>query len=127
MYPINHLHGIHIMPFAENLVTLRRAANLTQRQLAEALDISVQQVKNYEAKRNLPTLDIIKRLAVVLNSSADELIFDRNEREPKTNNLRVLAATISTFPEDEQKTVISMLDAFVKRHKLTEMMQAAGD
>jgi hypothetical protein len=62
---------------------------------------------------------------VTLSVSADELIFDRNEREPQTETLRILATTISTFPEDEQKTVISVLDAFVKRHKLTEMMQSS--
>jgi transcriptional regulator with XRE-family HTH domain len=50
MYPITDLNGIQIMPFAENLVTLRRASNLTQRQLAEMLGISLQQVKN--TKRN---------------------------------------------------------------------------
>lgn len=112
----------HMMSFPDNLANLRRYAQLTQRELSERSGCSLQQLKNYEAGRNQPTLDVIKRLSVALSVTADQLIFDPAEREPQSDALRILFLTIGKFPKEDQKTVISLLDAFVKRHRFEEMM-----
>ena len=49
--------------FAEVLLRRRRAANLTQEQLAEKADVSVRFISFLETKRRQPTLTIIAALS----------------------------------------------------------------
>lgn len=57
------------------LVRLRRIQNLTQKQVADALGITVQTVSNWEVGRAEPKLTIrqFKALLRILKCSADEL------------------------------------------------------
>jgi len=45
--------------------------------------IHVTQLSRYESGSSQPTLDVIRKIAVALSVSADELIFDENERGPQ--------------------------------------------
>ena len=53
---------------------------LTQDALAEAAGINVSQVRRYEGGNSQPSLDALRKLAVALSVSADELLFDETER-----------------------------------------------
>jgi DNA-binding XRE family transcriptional regulator len=52
----------------------RHHANLTQEQLAERLDVSVQQVRNYESGRCCPTLQRARQLCTLLSIPLNELL-----------------------------------------------------
>ena len=52
----------------------RRAAGLTQAQLAEAVSRTVEAISNIERGRNLPPLDLLDRAAKVLNCTLVELV-----------------------------------------------------
>lgn len=52
----------------------RRAAGLTQEELAEKVGITVSAVANYENGRRRPRADILKRIAQALNVSMENLI-----------------------------------------------------
>lgn len=43
---------------------------------------AVSQIRRYEQGTAQPTLDVIRRLALALNTSADQLIFDPEDRAP---------------------------------------------
>jgi transcriptional regulator with XRE-family HTH domain len=58
---------------ARRVVELRRDAGLTQEQLAEALDVTVQQVGKWEVGENL-TLASMARMATALGVPAIELL-----------------------------------------------------
>lgn len=53
--------------FAENLKVYRKAAGLTQQQLAERLGVSVLTVQNYESRRRWPSPDSIYMISKALN------------------------------------------------------------
>ena len=55
---------------------------MTQRALAELINVHVIQVRRYENGASQPTLDPVRRLAVALQVSADVLIFGKDERGP---------------------------------------------
>ncbi len=112
----------HMMTFRQNLANLRKEVGVTQKTLAEKSGVSLQQLKNYEAGRSQPTLDVIKRLSIALNANSDQLVFDPEERDPENNTLRLQLAAIAKFPRDEQETVISFLDAFIKRRQMEEVI-----
>jgi len=64
--------------FGKRLRTLRKQQNLTQEQLAEAADISVDFVSLVERGKNAPSFETLSRLAKALDVEVKEL-FDFRE------------------------------------------------
>ena len=62
------------MTTGERIAQLRRAAGLSQEQLAEALEVSRQAVSKWETGQALPDIDRIGRLCALFSVSADELL-----------------------------------------------------
>ncbi|WP_321835207.1 helix-turn-helix domain-containing protein [Clostridium butyricum] len=58
----------------ENIKRLRKEFNMTQKELADKLEISVSNVTKYEKEQLEPNLTILKKLCIVFNASADELL-----------------------------------------------------
>lgn len=62
------------MDFSEKLLTLRKANNMTQEQLAEKLDVSRQSVSKWEGGQAVPELDKIIALSAVFDVTTDSLL-----------------------------------------------------
>lgn len=62
------------MNLAENIVKYRKKNNLSQEQLAQALNISRQSISKWETGENLPSIDNLISLSGLLDISLDELI-----------------------------------------------------
>lgn len=63
-----------LMNLADNIVKYRRKNNLSQEQLATALNISRQSISKWETGENLPSIDNLISLSGLLDISLDELI-----------------------------------------------------
>ena len=77
------------MDFSEKLLTLRKANNLTQEQLAEKLDVSRQSVSKWESGQATPELEKIVALSAVFDVSTDYLLksSEIDDLSVKTNML----------------------------------------
>lgn len=62
------------MDFSEKLLTLRKANDMTQEQLAEKLDVSRQSVSKWESGQATPDLEKIVALSAVFNVTTDYLL-----------------------------------------------------
>lgn len=62
------------MNFSEKLLTLRKANDLTQEQLAEKLDVSRQSVSKWESGQAIPELEKIVALSVIFDVTTDYLL-----------------------------------------------------
>lgn len=62
------------MDFSEKLLTLRKANNLTQEQLAEQLEVSRQSVSKWESGQAVPELEKIVALSAVFDVTTDYLL-----------------------------------------------------
>lgn len=62
------------MEFSEKLLTLRKAKDLTQEQLAEKLNVSRQSVSKWESGQAVPELDKIVAMSVVFDVTTDYLL-----------------------------------------------------
>ena len=62
------------MDFAEKLLTLRKANNLTQEQLAEKLDVSRQSVSKWESGQATPELEKIVAMSAIFDVTTDYLL-----------------------------------------------------
>ena len=59
--------------FAKNLKLERKIRNLTQRQVADALEIKTQSYQAYENAISMPTVENLLKISLFFNISIDEL------------------------------------------------------
>jgi transcriptional regulator with XRE-family HTH domain len=102
--------------FRTRLIQFRKAQNLTQQALADAIAMHVNQVKRYEAGTSQPTLDVLVRLAKVLHVSLDTLVFEESERGP-SDELALQFEAVSHMSEDERYVVKALLDSMILQHE----------
>lgn len=62
------------MNFSEKLLSLRKAKDLTQEQLAEKLDVSRQSISKWESAQASPDLEKIVALSAVFDVTTDYLL-----------------------------------------------------
>ena len=96
------------------MAELRKTQNITQVQLAEALNVSQQTINSYEvARRRIPT-SALPVLAKLLNASFDELLGEdskktQGKRGPMSR-LQQQIERVASLPRAKQKFVCEMLD-----------------
>lgn len=61
------------MNISENIRNRRRAAGLTQKQLAERVDLSEQAIRMYELGKREPSADVINRIGEALDVAPESL------------------------------------------------------
>ncbi len=104
------------MPFAGRLATLRKQRGLTQEALADLIGITKTQIYRYESTNSQPTLDVIKRLAIALSVTTDELIFEEHERKVD-DSLTLLLEGIAQLDPDEKHVIREMVEGILLKHQ----------
>jgi len=114
-----------LMGFKETFVRLRKERGWTQQQIADAVGISVAQVKKYEKGSSSPTLPFLTKIATSFGVSADELVFGKANglaaHKLDAELLRRFEA-VSELPERERDAVLLLLDSVIAKHRLREVM-----
>ena len=108
------------MNFPEQLAHLRKQRGYTQAALAETVDLHVSQIRRYEAGNAQPTLDTIRRLAIALTVTADQLVFPDNNRQPP-NNLTIHLEAINQLDPDEQQAITQLIEGALLRHQARKL------
>ena len=103
------------MDFPERLSTLRKERGFTQQSLADSVDIHVSQIRRYENGQTQPTLDVIRKLAISLGTSADLLVFDKDERGP-ADDFKIQFEALSQFDEEDRKIAKALLESLILKH-----------
>ena len=104
------------MSFAHRLAATRKQRGLTQQHLADAIGVHLSQVRRYEAASSQPTLDVLRRIAVALSVTIDELAFGTDERGPD-QDLRLHFEAASRLEPDEQAVVRSLIEGLTLKHE----------
>ena len=71
------------MSFGTILKKLRQDKNLTQDELAKKIDTSRSNIANYENDKNMPSVEILEKLAKLFDCSTDYLLGKSNIRNPE--------------------------------------------
>lgn len=111
--------------FPAKLKALRKNHGLSQGQLAKKIGADLQRVSKYERGVIWPTMELMVKIAKAFDVSVDFLIRDDKEAAiSKIRNQELLhqLEEINNLPEEDQVTVISFLDAFIKRRKFEELI-----
>ena len=103
------------MAFSDQLEATRRARGLSQAQLATKASVHSVQLSRYEVGSAMPSLQTVKRLAVALNVSTDELLFDPGERKV-TRDFALLVESVESLPKKERDALRVVIEAVVADH-----------
>ena len=79
--------------FATRLQTLRKALGMTQEELAEALNVSLEHLSKMERGKRKPSIDLIVAIACYFHVSTDYLLMgkDHDKVDSRTKLLDVVA------------------------------------
>ncbi len=112
------------MHFPKQLAAIRKTRGLTQQHMADKIGIHVSQYKRYEAGASQPTLEVFRKITLALNVSADELLFESNERGPKENeSLRLQFEAVSQLDPKERAVIMELIDGMLLKHDAKRWMQ----
>lgn len=111
-----HAHTLVSMPFPDRLARIRRLKGLTQKELADRVELHQSQIHRYESGASQPTLDALRKLALALAVTADELVFEEGERAPG-EEFRLQFEALSQFNDDEKRTAKELLDSLILKHQ----------
>lgn len=114
--------------FPERFRTLRKARGLSQADLAEAVGVHFTQVSRYERGDSRPNAATVTKLArhldttvdYLMNGTADEIAADAGLERELIARLR----QVQDLPRDERRTVLALLDAFVAKTRIQELLAA---
>lgn len=111
------------MVFAERLAALRKEKKLTQQALADLVGVHVIQIHRYESGASQPSLEVIKKLAVALSVTTDELLFDTSERGPD-EELRLQFEAVSRLDAEEKRIIKELLEGMLLKHEAKRWLRA---
>ena len=103
------------MSFSRQLARIRKDLGFTQQQMAETIGIHVSQVKRYESGDTQPSLEVLRKISLALNISADLLLFDEGERGA-SKDFTMQFEAVSQFNEQEKVIAKALLDSLILKH-----------
>jgi transcriptional regulator with XRE-family HTH domain len=83
--------------------------------MADLVGVHVNQIRRYEAGATQPSLEALKRIAIALSISLDELVFGKGQRGP-SDDLRLQFEALSQFDEEERKIAKALLESLILKH-----------
>lgn len=117
--PVDAVAGL-----GDRITRLRRARGWKQRELADRVGTRAAQISKFERGNYVPRLDLLARLAEVLDVSLDYLITGREIREPQRDlRLRDRVEALEALPTHQRDNLIAFLDALLTSHQLLRQFQ----
>ena len=116
------------MSLSEKIKKLRKGMKLSQERLAELAGINANHLSRLERGLFQPSADVLKRLAQVLNISADYLLSERDEvqtPEVKIENktLAERLELIERLDPTDQQVIIRVIDSMLTKQKILNALE----
>jgi len=87
--------------------------------------VHLTQINRYETGDSQPMLDVIRRLAIALSVTTDELFFGRDERGPD-EDLRLQFEAISQFDAEDKALARGLLEGLILKHQAKQSVARAA-
>ncbi len=106
--------------FGYRLKTMRKQKRWTQKELAGKLDIGLSQFNKYESGMHIPPIEKLIQLSDLFDTTVDYLVKGSDTDMLKLHNIKLLKRfqEIEHFNEEEQNTVLQLLDAMIMKNKM---------
>ena len=108
--------------FGNKIAALRKTKKMSQGVVAKRLDTSTSVIGRYERGEMLPSIEVAKKLAKILDTTVGYLLGE-SENADIFENPEMLKRfkDILSFPEDKQEHIFFALDAMIKVTKLENL------
>jgi len=104
--------------FGKKLRECREAKDLSQAELAKKINSYHSIIGKYERDEVKPTIDVVKKLAEVLDTTAGYLLGETEDRELlKDPSMLKRLNDIAKFPEQDKNCILYALDAMINNVK----------
>ena len=123
--PHSNLTWVITMSFSRRLAGIRKGKGLTQQQMADTIGIHVSQIKRYESGDTQPSLEVLRKIALALNISADVLLFEEGERGAG-EDFKMQFEALSQFSEAEKQIARALLDSLILKHTANRLAAGSG-
>lgn len=105
--------------FGKKLRECRELKGVSQSEVAKQLGTNHSIIGKYERDEVKPTIDVVKKLASVLNTTVGYLLGETQEQNfLKDPTMLKRLNDISTFTKQEQEHILFALDAMITKVKL---------
>lgn len=108
------------MDFGSIVVELRKEKKISQTELAAQLGIHKNVLGRYERNEVLPSIEIARKIADILDVSLDYLTGKTDVEMDKDTQKRILE--VSRFEEKDREHIFSVIDAFIAKRKIQSIM-----
>lgn len=108
------------MDFGSIVAELRKEKGISQTELAAELGIHKNVLGRYERNEVLPSIDIARKIADILDVTLDYLTGKDNVQIDKNTSERILE--VSRFEESDRNHIFSVIDAFVAKRKIQSIL-----
>jgi transcriptional regulator with XRE-family HTH domain len=112
--------------FSQRLAQARRERGLTLMELADKAKVHISHIQRIEAGKSQPTVEILKRLALALQVSADLLIFNRSTEvaAARLADLELIEqfAAVQQFNDQDKQAIKTVLSAMILKQKLESLI-----
>ena len=108
------------MDFGSIVVELRKEQKISQTDLATQLGIHKNVLGRYERSEVLPSIEIARKIADILDVSLDYLVGKADVQMDKITRKRILE--VSKFEETDRNHIFSVIDAFIAKRKIQSIL-----
>ncbi|MEQ9168885.1 MAG: helix-turn-helix transcriptional regulator [Fulvivirga sp.] len=103
--------------FGDNLKEVRTSKSISQGQLAEMMGIHPTHISRYERNQTSPSIDVLKKLADLLEVSTDALVYGSQNEKAKSKiedaELLNLFTKAQGLDNKDREAIKAMLKAFI--------------
>jgi transcriptional regulator with XRE-family HTH domain len=103
--------------FGDNLKEARTKKGVSQSQLAGLMGIHPAHISRYERNQTVPSIDVVKKFADLLEVTTDMLVYGGEDEKAKDkitdNELLTMFSKAQALNEEDRKCVKSFLKAFL--------------
>ena len=109
--------------FGDKLIESRKSIGFSQVELARKIDTYHSIIGKYERNEVKPTIDVIKKLAKVLETTAGYLLGETKDRELlKDPTMLNRLNDIANFSDEDKKHILYTIDAMINSVKLRAIL-----
>ena len=101
------------MTMGDRIKEIRKKRHLTQEQLAEQVDVTVEYISQLERGLSTPSMQVFVKILEVLDASADYLLRDM----VSTGNLygdNQIATKLERLAPNQRRTLMAIIDAYIE-------------
>jgi len=110
----------------DNIVKIRTEKSISQKDLADLLNMHATHLSRYERNVTSPSVDVVKKIADALNITTDLLIYgtddDKVKDKLKDNELLAMFSKVQTLKKDDIHCIKSLLNAYLIKTDLQQKL-----